>query len=130
MARCVGAATLATTEAPDVAAFTVSVRWAATLASIETPDVAALTGGVAWQVTLAATEAADIGAFTGVVCDPISATLATTEAPDAAALTGVRLCARRRHAWRDRAGRCRGLTGGVLVASARWPRPRHLTLQP
>jgi Concanavalin A-like lectin/glucanases superfamily len=79
-------AVMATVEAADSAAFAGSATWTGTLATTEAKDVMAFTGSAGWTGTLAVTEATDIAAFAGQV--RISAALAVTEAQDVAAFNG------------------------------------------
>lgn len=74
---------LATTEAPDTAAFNLGLISGVALATTEAADTAAINLGANNSAALATTEAPDVGAFNlGLISD---ITLATTEAPDAAA---------------------------------------------
>src|SRR5262245_49945735 len=79
--------TLATTETPDVALISATVRWEAVLAASEAADVAAFAATVEWPATLATTEAPDTASFLGSVA--WAALLAASEAPDVAAFTGT-----------------------------------------
>lgn len=78
-------ATLASTEAPDTAAFNAVRKSVETLAVVEAKDVAALTATHVATEALAATEAADISALAGLRISV--GTMDSTEAPDIAAFT-------------------------------------------
>lgn len=73
-------ATMAATEAPDVAAFTVERLIDVSMAATEAADIAAATLNIGRNITLAATEAPDT--FAGTVSTGAGVTLAATEAPD------------------------------------------------
>ena len=64
-----------------------SVYWQATIATTEAPDVAAMAATVAWSATMAAVEAADIAFATSAA--QIFGTMSAVEGPDAGGLQTV-----------------------------------------
>lgn len=80
-----GTVTFAISEAPDTAAFSLSVVSTSDLAATETPDTASVATTVITPTSLSATEAPDTAAVS--VAGATSISLASTEAPDTAAIS-------------------------------------------